>query len=163
MRGRCRRTNPSAFRRLSAVRRSWQRRRTIPQSRGRIGIDGCRSDARYALRDWGRDFAPPYRRRRSMPRFQLRRTGAAAALLLMLAGCTVGPDYHPPEPAMPPEWQEMSSGVIQHPGDLTRWWTLLGDPTLDELVGDAIKGNLPLREAVARVDESRARYREARS
>ena len=98
-----------------------------------------------------------------MPRFPFRRTGAAAALLLTLAGCTVGPDYHPPEPAMPPEWQEMSSGVVQGPGDLTRWWTLLGDPTLDELVDDAIKGNLPLREAVARVDESRARYREARS
>ncbi len=104
------------------------------------------------------------RRRRSMLRFPLRRTDAAAALVLLaLAGCAVGPDYHPPEPAMPAGWQEMSSGVVQGPGDLTRWWTLLGDPTLDQLVSEAVKGNLPLREAVARVDESRARYRVARS
>lgn len=99
-----------------------------------------------------------------MPRFPFRPTGAAAlGLLVALAGCTVGPDYHPPEPAMPAGWEELSSGVTQQPADVSRWWTLLGDPTLDQLVNEAVGGNLPLREAVARVDESRARYRQARA
>ncbi|MFN8640418.1 MAG: efflux transporter outer membrane subunit [Candidatus Binatia bacterium] len=80
-----------------------------------------------------------------------------ALVLLALAGCTLGPDYRPPEPAMPAGWEEASSGVVQQPADLSRWWTLLGDPTLDQLEREAVAGNLTLREAVARVDESRAR------
>ncbi|MBX3023624.1 efflux transporter outer membrane subunit [bacterium] len=90
-------------------------------------------------------------------------TAGAALAVLLLGGCTVGPDYHPPEPAMPEGWEELSSGVTQQPADLSRWWTLLGDPTLDGLVTEALHGNLTLREAVARVDESRARYRIARA
>jgi NodT family efflux transporter outer membrane factor (OMF) lipoprotein len=97
-----------------------------------------------------------------MLRFPLAAAGAALVGLL-LTGCTVGPDYHPPEPAMPEGWEALSSGVTQQPTDLSRWWTLFGDPTLDALVTDAIHSNLTLREAVARVDESRARYRVARA
>ena len=98
-----------------------------------------------------------------MPRFRPPAAGAALVIALTLSGCTVGPDYKAPEPAMPPGWEELSSGVIQQPTDLSRWWTLLGDPTLDQLVNEAIRDNLTLREAVARLDESRARYRVARS
>jgi NodT family efflux transporter outer membrane factor (OMF) lipoprotein len=83
----------------------------------------------------------------------------ALALLLLAVGCAVGPDYKPPEPAMPAGWDELSSGVTQAPpADLTRWWTMFGDPILNDLVRDAVAGNLTLREAVARVDEARARY-----
>ena len=100
----------------------------------------------------------------TMSRFHLRLARAAAWLpLLALAGCAVGPDYRPPEPAMPAGWEALSSGVTQQPADLSRWWALLGDPMLDQLVAHAVSGNLSLREAVARVDESRARYRVARA
>ncbi|MEO8604246.1 MAG: efflux transporter outer membrane subunit [bacterium] len=81
-----------------------------------------------------------------------------AVVAIALAGCAVGPDYRPPEPAMPEGWEELSSGVMAKPSDLTRWWTLLGDADLDSLVSEAAAGNLTLREAVARVDEARARY-----
>jgi len=77
---------------------------------------------------------------------------------LVLASCAVGPDYKPPDPVLPPGWEELSSGVTQSPSDLTTWWTLFGDPVLNDLVRDAAAGNLPLRESVARVDEARARY-----
>lgn len=94
-----------------------------------------------------------------------RRRAAAVALtvLALAAGCAVGPDYHPPQPALPAEWNERPAGVNAQPADLRRWWTLLGDPVLDQLVDEAVSGNLPLREAVARVEESRARYRVARA
>lgn len=97
-----------------------------------------------------------------MPRLSPALAGAPLVALL-LTSCTVGPDYRPPEPAMPAGWEELSNGVTQQPADLSRWWTILGDPTLDELVNEAIRSNLNLREAVARVDESRARYRVARA
>jgi NodT family efflux transporter outer membrane factor (OMF) lipoprotein len=64
---------------------------------------------------------------------------------------------------MPAGWQELSSGVTESADNVTRWWTLLHDPLLDELVREAVAGNLSLREAVARVEESRAGYRVARA
>lgn len=78
---------------------------------------------------------------------------------VFLAACTVGPDYVPPDPPMPAHWQEISTGVTAEPAALGRWWTLFDDPLLDQLVEEAIGGNLPLQEASQRVEESRARYR----
>lgn len=92
-----------------------------------------------------------------------RPSSAVLAAAVLLVGCAVGPDYHPPEPVMPAGWQELSSGVTQQPADVARWWTQFGDATLDALIGEAVAGNLTLREAVARVEESRARYRVARA
>jgi NodT family efflux transporter outer membrane factor (OMF) lipoprotein len=60
---------------------------------------------------------------------------------------------------MPAHWQELSTGVSSEPADLSRWWSLFGDAQLNQLVQEAMAGNLPLREAAARVEESRARYR----
>lgn len=115
-------------------------------------LSACVSSRRPAL---GPVPEPPFCRTRSL--LLVLGTGLA------LAGCAVGPDYHPPEPLMPAGWEELSSGVTEAPASLARWWTLLGDPTLDDLVREAVSGNLPLREAVARVEESRARYRVARA
>jgi NodT family efflux transporter outer membrane factor (OMF) lipoprotein len=40
---------------------------------------------------------------------------------------------------------------------LAAWWTSLNDPTLDQLIERALKENTTVRQAVARVKESRAR------
>lgn len=77
----------------------------------------------------------------------------------MLTACAVGPSYKSPEPAVPEQWDEISSGITTARTGLTRWWALLGDPVLNQLVEEALVGNLPLREAAARIEESRARYR----
>jgi hypothetical protein len=46
----------------------------------------------------------------------IRASRAVLAAILLGAGCTVDPDSHPPEPVMPTDWQELSSGVTQlHP------------------------------------------------
>ncbi len=86
-------------------------------------------------------------------------------LLGALAGCTVGPNYRPPAPAaigVPAQFSgPVETQVVE--ADLTHWWTLFGDPMLDELVREGVAGNLDLRQAVARVDASRARYQVARA
>jgi NodT family efflux transporter outer membrane factor (OMF) lipoprotein len=81
--------------------------------------------------------------------------------LLGLAGCTaVGPNYKAPQTAAPANWSsELSAGLSGGAADtnlLARWWTVFNDPTLSELIERARAGNLDLRQAEARVRESRA-------
>jgi multidrug efflux system outer membrane protein len=72
-------------------------------------------------------------------------------LPLVFTACTVGPDYVRPPQEMPGRW----SVPYQDAADLTNsaWWSGFGDPVLDELVQTAVRENLDLRIAVARVDQ----------
>lgn len=80
---------------------------------------------------------------------------ACGGILLMLAGCMVGPDYQRPEVDIPSEFQgTVPSG--ESIADLA-WWELFQDPQLDDLVRLALEQNRDLRIAVARVEEARAR------
>lgn len=82
---------------------------------------------------------------------------ASSALLLSLACTAVGPDYEVPARELPASWHEPSdSGLAAGTPELASWWRALGDPLLDELVTEAARANLDLREALARVDEARA-------
>jgi len=81
--------------------------------------------------------------------------------LLVLSGCSVvGPDYAPPGIEAPAQWHTpLEDGLVSEtasPETLANWWTILGDPLLDSLEQRAIKGNLSLKEAEARVREARA-------
>jgi NodT family efflux transporter outer membrane factor (OMF) lipoprotein len=82
-------------------------------------------------------------------------------ILLLLAGCAVGPDYVPPEISAPPQWTaELGKGLTPEHADLealASWWSTLNDPMLTSLVERAIEGNLDLGQAKARVREARAR------
>jgi multidrug efflux system outer membrane protein len=92
------------------------------------------------------------------PRFLSRLAPFAATALLMAAGCTVGPDYIPPEPETPDSWHiQLTKGLAQGQADFQTWWTLLDDPALNRLIGRSLEANLDLRQAVARVYEGRAR------
>ena len=94
--------------------------------------------------------------------------GAAATALLILLlpgfGCKVGPNYHTPATSMPANWGEApaaangspASQPTTQPADLAGWWKTLHDPVLDGLIDEAIRGNLDLRQAEARVREARA-------
>jgi outer membrane protein, multidrug efflux system len=79
-----------------------------------------------------------------------------AALLLLLQGCMVGPDYVAPETEMPDLWsQELSEGLVEGKADLRTWWTNLDDPMLDRLIQRATVGNLDAKAAVARIRQAR--------
>lgn len=82
---------------------------------------------------------------------------ASAALLFFAAGCAVGPDYKTPEVSAPAAWQEAAQrGVDTQTADMAGWWKTFNDPLLDSLVDRAVKSNLDLRIAEARIRESRA-------
>jgi len=80
----------------------------------------------------------------------------ALVATLALAGCmTVGPDYKPPAPPTP-RLQGVDATRESNARFQAAWWKQFGDPVLDALIQRAAAGNLDLRIAVARLDESRA-------
>ncbi len=82
---------------------------------------------------------------------------ASGVVYLILAGCTVGPNYQRPETSLPAAWQEgRQSGVDAQAAELTHWWQEFNDPLLNSLVERAVKSNLDLRIAEARIREARA-------
>lgn len=76
-----------------------------------------------------------------------------AALLLLPACLKVGPDYQPPESKLPPSWSQGSGALNQ--AALIKWWEIFRDPLLNSLIDRAVKGNLDLKTAYARVKEAR--------
>ncbi|HYY25265.1 MAG TPA: efflux transporter outer membrane subunit [Candidatus Udaeobacter sp.] len=81
----------------------------------------------------------------------------ALSVALSAGGCSVGPNYKKPEVKFASEWAEAKqSGVDGRPAELTRWWTSFNDPLLNSLVERAVRSNLDLRQAEARIREARA-------
>jgi NodT family efflux transporter outer membrane factor (OMF) lipoprotein len=79
------------------------------------------------------------------------------ALLALGSGCAVGPDYHPPKTQAPAEWSApLAGGETNSPAALAGWWRNFGDAHLDALMTLAVRSNLDLRIAEARVREARA-------
>lgn len=88
------------------------------------------------------------------------RTLTLIAVVLLLAGCAVGPDYSPPQPAVAAAWSSMEAGqasvATARSADLARWWLSFKDPVLDVLIDRALVGSLDLKAAASRVREARA-------
>lgn len=86
------------------------------------------------------------------------RTGWTTVIaVLMLVGCTVGPDYHAPQPVMPQKWHAAPGGGLGNgPLTIVAWWTLFNDRQLDALITQTVATNQDLRIATARVREARA-------
>jgi NodT family efflux transporter outer membrane factor (OMF) lipoprotein len=61
---------------------------------------------------------------------------AIAFLLLGAAGCMVGPNYHRPTVPISPAYKEAEGWTPAQPSDAadrSDWWTVFGDPTLNDL------------------------------
>jgi NodT family efflux transporter outer membrane factor (OMF) lipoprotein len=98
-------------------------------------------------------------------------TGIVALLLvLLLAGCTVGPKYVKPTVPTTPAYKEEAPGSFKesdqwqpaHPGDQTsrgNWWEIFGDPELNKLEEKIASSNQNLKVAEARFREARAAIR----
>ena len=84
----------------------------------------------------------------------MKRVAAIGALLL--AGCTVGPDYHPPQTPVPGRFVEAQLETGASAAELASWWSAFGDPDLDALVNRALAQNLEVETAAARIREARA-------
>ena len=80
-----------------------------------------------------------------------------AAISFIFAGCAVGPNYQPPQANAPASWTSpLAGGETNSPAALASWWKNFGDKNLDALIMLAIRSNLDLRIAEARVREARA-------
>lgn len=72
----------------------------------------------------------------------------------------MGPDYRQPTPNLPSHWQAEQLAPADSPPSIVahsrQWWRLFGDAELDRLVALALVGNLDLKMALSRLEQSRA-------
>src|SRR5216683_2348495 len=87
---------------------------------------------------------------------------ALSTVIVVAAGCAVGPNYARPPVEEPALFKSGGAGEPAPPIQ-TDWWRLYGDPELDQLIASAHASNQTLRQAVARVDQARALARVAGS
>lgn len=81
----------------------------------------------------------------------------AAAAVLLLSGCAVGPNYTKPEIPTPPSFRGVIEGTEQQPSIAdTKWHDLFADPILKGLVETALQQNYDLRIAAERVLQAQA-------
>ena len=84
----------------------------------------------------------------------------SALCLGLAAGCSVGPNYHPPKLATPSTWSApLAGGETNGQVAALTWWKNFNDPCLNSLVDRVVRSNLDLTLASARVREARAQYR----
>jgi len=79
--------------------------------------------------------------------------------LLIVPGCTVGPNYKRPDVAVQQTWTHpptTQASVIDEATPPSAWWTTLNDPKLNSLVQSACDGNLSVSIAKSRIAEARA-------
>jgi NodT family efflux transporter outer membrane factor (OMF) lipoprotein len=90
-----------------------------------------------------------------------------AVAAIVLAGCTVGPNYIRPEAALTPTYKESPPQAYKGAGDWkpaqpndqllrANWWELFGDEQLSALEQQVAVGNQDLKAAEARFREARA-------
>ena len=98
----------------------------------------------------------------------------ATALLLMSAGCAVGPKYHPPAPQAPAATYKESPTQSQESGLWTpaqpadaklrgKWWEIFNDPELNALEEQLDINNQNIKQYFENFMEARAVVREARA
>ncbi len=92
----------------------------------------------------------------------MRTAAALTALLVVTAGCAVGPDYQRPDVTeIPVAYVEDASSGVTSAKASQAWWTEFGSPELDTLVAEALVNNPDIAAAAARVLAARAQLKGA--
>lgn len=95
------------------------------------------------------------------------RRHAIAIAAALLAGCAAGPAYERPSTPEPAVFKEAAQGwAPAQPADLLEkgpWWTLFGDPILNELASQVEVSNQNVAAAVASYAQARALVQEQRA
>lgn len=93
----------------------------------------------------------------------VRRVGGVL-LLSAASACSLAPAPRMPAPVVEiPEAYDAEAPPAEAAPEALAWWRSFDDPTLDRLIETALTRNLDLREAIARLEELRHRYRIARA
>ena len=88
------------------------------------------------------------------------------ALVIGLAGCSVGPAYQVPSTPQPAAFKELAGWVPAAPGDALErgpWWQLFNDPILNELANGIEVSNQNVAAAVANYAQARALVQQQRA
>lgn len=135
---------------------------------------------KWAFRVKGRSFAStetsifplykrPYPPLRTLKVTALRHAGmyvAAAAAMMALTACTVGPNYVRPSTPVPPAFKEISGWKMAEPKEAAArgpWWEVYGDPRLSELEAQVAINNQNVAMAEAQFRAARAQVSAARA
>lgn len=80
--------------------------------------------------------------------------------ILVVSGCTkVGPDYIQPTFENDIKFEVADGqffGLVPQKADISQWWQVFNDATLNLIINEAVTNNLDLKMALARIEESRA-------
>jgi NodT family efflux transporter outer membrane factor (OMF) lipoprotein len=96
----------------------------------------------------------------------LRSSIIAMAAAALVAGCAVGPAYQRPSTPEPATYKELQGWVPAAPADALErgpWWTLFGDPQLNELAASVEVSNQNVAAAVAAYTQARSLVAEQRA
>jgi len=119
-------------------------------SNSRLRIEDCGlryEDITSRARPWPSVFVPVF----------------LAACLLSFASCKTGPDYRRPLMNTPANYKSVTLKAPGQPGLRHDWWRLFNDSELNALVEEALRANLDLKAAMARVAQSRASAQSVKS
>jgi multidrug efflux system outer membrane protein len=86
------------------------------------------------------------------------------ALLCLLGGCAVGPDYHRPAQDAPQDFR-FHGGDSREMGEVanTAWWQQFQDPVLNDLIAVALRENKDVKIAASRIELFLGNYASTRS
>jgi len=70
---------------------------------------------------------------------------------LSATGCSIGPDYVRPDVQAPAAWRIDLPTATEVAN--TKWWEQFGDPALNDLIETALRDNLDVQIAAARIDQ----------
>lgn len=82
-----------------------------------------------------------------------------AAVTALVTACAVGPNYHRPDAKVDERFVNAAEQGLEQGDPVQQYWTRFADPTLNDLVQDALAHNLDLAAAAANLQAARAARR----